>query len=329
MWFMYETIPNRYGNGTIPGGDYRNVLLPEGAELPRSPSLSPLSREEISPSPSPSGDQTPRRGSQPRKILDVHCYFLSLTHLNLQKKSLERNDYARTKHKSITEPYIHHTICQLSQFSGSKQKNENPSKLYAASLQPETAKLTVQGNTWESFSCKGTAQKDAATTCAEINRSSLLSALSTRKIQRNRKEDQRSRSRGCLDLWRACAGADLGGAGGDEIHGRPPQTSSRGKRAADWRLSDGEDDGMGSGRPLGLSKGHYFYTSLWAWAIYSLLGRFCPILMRNAHEFRDYPGIGDGELGNICVPASPDGDMFWSAKLLAGSKITPFTSPNG
>jgi hypothetical protein len=102
----------------------------------------------------------------------------------------------------------------------------------------------------------------------------IVTSIITRKIQRNSKEDQRSRSRGCPDLWRACAGVDLGGVGGDEINKRPPQTSSRGKRAEDWRLSDGEDDEMGSGRPLGLSKGRCFYTNLWAWAIYSLLGRF-------------------------------------------------------
>jgi hypothetical protein len=138
------------------------------------------------PVPVPERGSDPRRGSQPRKIPDVHC--------NLQKKILERNDYARTKHKSITKPYIHHTICQLSQFSGSKQKNENPSKLYAASLQPATAKLIVQGNTWESFSCTGTTQKDAAVTCAEINRSSLLSSLArfrgtVRKIRGRARED--------------------------------------------------------------------------------------------------------------------------------------------
>jgi hypothetical protein len=138
----------------------------------------------------------------------------------------------------------------------------------------------------------------------------IVTSVSTRKIQRNRSEDQRSRSRGCPGLWRACAGADLGGVGGDEINGRPPQTSSRGKRVADWRLSDGEDEGMGSSRPLGLSKGRCFYTSLWVWAIYSLLGRFCPTLMRSAHEFGDYPRIEDGEPGNVCVPALPDGICF-------------------
>jgi hypothetical protein len=39
-------------------------------------------------------------------------------------------------------------------------------------------------------------------------------------------------------------------------------------------------------------------------------------------------GIGDGESENAPSPASPDGDEFWSAKLPAGSKNLPFTSPN-
>jgi hypothetical protein len=61
------------------------------------------------------------------------------------KRSLERNDYARTKHKSITEPYIHHTICQLSQFSSSKKMK------ILASFMLQACNLLLQ-----SSSCKAT-----------------------------------------------------------------------------------------------------------------------------------------------------------------------------
>lgn len=40
-------------------------------------------------------------------------------------------------------------------------------------------------------------------------------------------------------------------------------------------------------------------------------------------------GIGDGELQNVTVPTSPDGDQILAVKLPAGIKIAPFRSPNG
>ena len=35
----------------------------------------------------------------------------------------------------------------------------------------------------------------------------------------------------------------------------------------------------------------------------------------------------DGQ--NVPCPVSPDGDDIWSVKVPAGTKITPFVSPNG
>lgn len=40
-------------------------------------------------------------------------------------------------------------------------------------------------------------------------------------------------------------------------------------------------------------------------------------------------GNGDGEIGNVLAPASPDGNEILAAKIPAGTKITPISSPNG
>ena len=54
------------------------------------------------------------------------------------------------------------------------------------------------------------------------------------------------------------------------------------------------------------------------------------LFVRLAHGISGTPtGSGDGDRRNAPIPGSPDGDAFLPVNIPAGTKITPFTSPNG
>jgi hypothetical protein len=64
------------------------------------------------------------------------------------------------------------------------------------------------------------------------------------------------------------------------------------------------------------------YIVLWA--------SFCLLYTLGFGLYSGSPtGNGDGDLQNVLLPASPDGDGNFPVKLPAGTKNTPIASPNG